>query len=392
MLIYNIDNDIYNTQRVGWNNIIHKMVNMLSENKDYYDNIKNENIIIIDYVDKYFNPWLDMEKKIIYNNKIYSYLNKDAYYYTKDKYKEDVFIIKNDISIFECIKWYSEYNEFKLLRGVVETDIIKKYNIHEIISEWIGIIHYPEFTKEMNYNSYEEFVNIVKNKRFIDSLKYCKCLIALSDWSNEYIKKILCVNDINNIMIYTLYHPTDFNCKKFSLEKYNFNNNKSIIQLGSWMRKAKTIYQINKKFNKKWLPGSLIWKDLFYKTYNDKSYVDNNNNDVEVITHLTNEEYDLLLIDNIALVDVFNSSANNSVLECIVRNTPIIVNKHPAIIEYLGINYPLYFNDIEDINNIIDSPYFINKISDAYKYLCDLDKTKLNISYFAQSIFNIISI
>lgn len=391
MLIYNINDEIFNTQRVGWNNIINTMINQLKENNYYYNNIKNKNIIIIDYVDKYFNLWLDMEKKIIYNDKIYYYLNKDAYYYIKDNCKEDVFVIKNDSSIFECIKWYSEYNEFKLLRGVIETDIIKKYNILDINSEWIGIIHYPEFTKDMNYNSDEEFINIIKNKRFIDSLKYCKCLITLSDWLNKYIKNILEYNGIKNIKVHTIYHPTDFNCEKFSLQNYINNDNKSIIQLGFWMRKYKTIYQINKKkINKKWFPGNPMWKELFYKIYNDENYI--NNNDVEIIMNMTNEKYDSYLIKNIALVDVFNSSANNSILECIVRNTPIFVSKHPAIIEYLGKNYPLYFDTVSDINNIIDGPYFLNRISCAHNYLCTLDKSKFDISYFTLCMFNILSI
>ena len=147
-------------------------------------------MIIVDYVDKYFNPWLYMKKEILYNGKIHEYTNKDAFYYIKDPDKNDVFIIHNHINVFECIKWYPEYNEFKMLRGITELDILKKYNIEDIQSEWIGIIHYPEFVKDMKYSSYEEFTYIVKDKRFIDSLKYCKCLITLSDWLNIYVKKI----------------------------------------------------------------------------------------------------------------------------------------------------------------------------------------------------------
>ena len=35
---------------------------------------------------------------------------------------------------------------------------------------------------------------------------------------------------------------------------------------------------------------------------------------------------------------MFNSNTN---VECIATNNPTSVNKHPAVIEYLGENYPL---------------------------------------------------
>ena len=52
-------------------------------------------------------------------------------------------------------------------------------------------------------------------------------------------------------------------------------------------------------------------------------------------------------------MNALNSSANNTVLECIARNSPIIVTKHPAIKEYLGEDYPLYFNTLDELNKIL---------------------------------------
>lgn len=53
---------------------------------------------------------------------------------------------------------------------------------------------------------------------------------------------------------------------------------------------------------------------------------------------------------------MFNSSANNTILECIARNTPIIVRTNPAIVEYLGENYPLYFESLNDLNKLFLLP------------------------------------
>jgi hypothetical protein len=36
-------------------------------------------------------------------------------------------------------------------------------------------------------------------------------------------------------------------------------------------------------------------------------------------------------------------------VECIIRGTPVIVNKIGGVSEYLGDNYPLYFNSLDEV-------------------------------------------
>ena len=99
----------------------------------------------------------------------------------------------------------------------------------------------------------------------------------------------------------------------------------------------------------------------------------------------TFKEYDELLEKNIVFVDLIDASANNAILECIVRNTPIIVNKLEAVVEYLGEDYPLYFENLSDIPSLLEK----DKIVEAHQYLCKLDKTELSIDYFCKKVFNI---
>jgi hypothetical protein len=241
----------------------------------------------------------------------------------------------------------------------------KKISCTNITKPWVGILHYPEFIEEMNYESFEAFPNILKSKTLIESIQHCKCIITLSQHLQIYVNKIL--EEYNyNIPVKILYHPSDFNCKLFNYNSFNKNRKKKLIQIGFWMRKGTTIYKVQShKFEKYWLPGGEYWKTMFSTIYSD---FDNYLNDESVVIkmYLSNEEYDNLLSKNLVLLDVFNSSANNTVLECIVRNTPLIVNQHPAIVEYLGIQYPLYFNSIDELNTIINSgsniPYIIKTL------------------------------
>ena len=93
---------------------------------------------------------------------------------------------------------------------------------------------------------------------------------------------------------------------------------------------------------------------------------------------------DILLSKNIVFVDLFDASANNAVIECIIRNTPIIINKLDAVVEYLGEDYPLYFNNLYQVNELLD----INNIKKAYEYLKNMDKTFLSMDVFINKIIN----
>ena len=100
----------------------------------------------------------------------------------------------------------------------------------------------------------------------------------------------------------------------------------------------------------------------------------------------TFDEYDLLLSENIVFIDLFDSAANNVVLECIVRNTPIIVNKTPGVLEYLGNEYPLYFESLSDVPGLLTT----DKIISAYNYLLRLDKEKFTLDRFIKTFMKTI--
>ena len=61
---------------------------------------------------------------------------------------------------------------------------------------------------------------------------------------------------------------------------------------------------------------------------------------------MPNDAFDQLLAENIAFVSLYDASATNAVIECLVRATPLLVNPLPAVREYLGDGYPLYFDDL----------------------------------------------
>ena len=136
--------------------------------------------------------------------------------------------------------------------------------------------------------------------------------------------------------------------------------------------------------------------EYIYSIINNHKYVDDinqlinqlndNHNSVKILEYLENECYLDLLVSNIIFCDYIDCSASNTIVECISTGTPIILNKHPAIVEYLGHNYPLYFEKIYDKKNHI---YNLNteNILKAHNHLLHIRNDKqFDLDYFLNTL------
>ena len=83
-------------------------------------------------------------------------------------------------------------------------------------------------------------------------------------------------------------------------------------------------------------------------------------------------------------MDLYDSSANNGVVECIMRNTPILVNRIPATEEYLGKDYPFYFDSLNECFDKINNRDVFN----CHKYLKEMNKDWILGPYFTIDLIN----
>jgi AAA+ ATPase superfamily predicted ATPase len=102
---------------------------------------------------------------------------------------------------------------------------------------------------------------------------------------------------------------------------------------------------------------------------------------VHFIEYLDNEEYDVLLCNNVVFIDLIDAAACNVVNECILRNTPILINRFKATEEMLGSKYPLFFESLDDIPKLLTS---LN-IYSATVYLQKMDKMQYSIQSFVNN-------
>ena len=71
-------------------------------------------------------------------------------------------------------------------------------------------------------------------------------------------------------------------------------------------------------------------------------------------------------------------------------NIPAFVTRLPATEEYLGKEYPLFFNNNTEIENIINNEeLLIQKLKEGHEYLCNLDKPNFHLIILIENYINL---
>jgi len=296
---------------------------------------------------------------------------------------------------------------------------------------WIGFIHHTFDTTHSSYNCTQLF----KNPMFIESLKSCKGLISLTEYLAVHLRRALMNLPSTSPPlpppVYVIPHPMEFVSELFSMQNFLKNPNKKIIQIGAWLRNPFAIYALpiptsfpihkavlrGKEMDQYFKPPDLFnnletillhcgattshertcCEDVPCRPSQDQNkyckglyqHIIDCDSSVTIIEKLSNKEYDKLLSENIAFLNLIDCSAVNTVLECLVRNTPLIVNRHPAIEEIYGPKYPGFYNSLLEAANIAMNPSTLASITN---YLKSLNKSKYELSYFVQKVSDILSV
>lgn len=287
--------------------------------------------------------------------------------------------------------WLYAINSIKELhnpQGILFDSFIERtftWNLNRIkphLVPWIGVTHVPPgVPKWFLYEQTNE--SIFKTEAWQKSLPYCKGLFTLSRYHKKYLEKKV------EIPVNDLFFATKTPKIKWTWEKFKCNPEKKIIQVGWWLRKLHTIFQLRtSKYKKIFLRvNHRLLDDIILKEREilerENSFNESMYQTAKTLSFLSNKKYDKLISENIVLLNLYDSSANNLISECMVRNTPILVNPLEAVLEYLGDDYPLYFNSMEEASKKAED---WDLIYEAYQYLLNHpSKEKLRGEYFLKS-------
>lgn len=288
-------------------------------------------------------------------------------------------------------------------------------------SPWIGFIHHTFSDYNNKYNCTELF----KNDAFLTSLECCRGLIVMT----EYLKKqiISALEQVglgsSHVPVHVVYHPTEFVTKMFDRDAFLACADKRIVQIGNWLRNVFSIYRLdipknsfitqkailrNRNSDSYFLPDGFL--ENAFATENEMSstelsmcriafsnmhvkglfqVVHEMENSVVQIDHLVDSQYDDLLASCVVFVDLVDASAVNTLIECIVRNTPIMINPIEPVVEILGPHYPLYFSSYYEASKLLENT---DAILAAHDFLKAMDKTRFKAQTFVDSLENILGV
>jgi hypothetical protein len=255
---------------------------------------------------------------------------------------------------------------------------------------WVGFIHNPQNIPAW-FHYQESPQTIFAKKIWQESLKHCLGLFTFSEYHAKWLR------EQTGKPVSSLVHPTEFPEINFDFKRFLKNPQKKIIQIGWWLRRLNAVYQLpipkNNPLNyekirlvplffgnaHEYLKGLMERERIIQNLEINRTYSEN----TREIIHISNSEYDELLSQNIAFVNLYDANANNMVIECIARATPLLINPLPAVVEYLGEDYPMYFANLEEAaKKALDTTL----IFDTHKYLQNAEiRKKITDKYFVKS-------
>ena len=258
---------------------------------------------------------------------------------------------------------------------------------------WIGFFHNPPYVPPW-FGPEWSAKDIIATSLWRESLPYCRGLFTLSNYLADWLRPRVLAP------VCSLFHPTDPCAEQFSMEKYYNNEHRVILHIGWWLRKIHSFFLLRTNSLQKLFIAPVPRQELRLYRPMIKSILLTERGMAEqslamgsviqpfkFMFHTDNESYDRLLSSNVVFIDLYDSSANNTIVECIVRNTPLIVNRHPAVVEYLGKDYPLFFDTVEEASDLVEDD---RQIQVAYNYLRDHHeiKDRLTKEWFIREFTN----
>jgi hypothetical protein len=281
---------------------------------------------------------------------------------------------------------------------------------------WVGFIHHTCFAENIQNNTEA----LLEKPSFLASLPHCRALCVLSRSLQRDLQSRL--QRLGSLVpVYMCYHPMPTMAKHFS--PATFRADPRIVQVGAWYRDLGAIYRLRARLDYciqcQALCGPLmmgLYQELLGELQIEEEVcscpvsrpvcrpisrstgllnelLDLENlspeqaaqvvAEVELLPTLTNEQYDQLLQSHVLFLCLRDASAVNTILEAIRYHTPVLVNRLPAVVEYLGEEYPLYYKDLDEA--AVKAADF-DLISDAHVYLKNLDASFLDPNRFLDFI------
>lgn len=184
---------------------------------------------------------------------------------------------------------------------------------------------------------------ILSSKTWKHNKKFFLGGFVFSKSQREYLENKKISRPIRQVM-----HPTQMKVKKWNLK--SFLKNPTLLHVGVHCRNIDFFLAVAKRRCQQEKYVLLSAKERDYATYLTQYQWAG----AKIQARLNKKEYNKVLTSSVVFINLSNAAANNIVLECIARGTPILINNVGGVEDYLGKIYPLYYSSRKHAEQIIN--------------------------------------
>lgn len=235
-----------------------------------------------------------------------------------------------------------------LLDDCVEASFLFRPIGHAHREPWVGIFHFPsEIESPMPMDTSRNWAQSLWGKplfrgslpRLVGAVTLCEDLAV---WLRRQIRA----------PVVKILHPTATDVPQWDPGSLAAP---TILQVGYHIRNARAIFHVPPTEGWRYVrvPPVDPWQRRRDRKIRARLGRECNDRVTDLPGRLSDEEYDEAFANSVILTHVWGAAANNVVVECIARGTPLLINPLPAVVEYVGPKYPLYFHRLKDVPRLL---------------------------------------
>jgi hypothetical protein len=245
---------------------------------------------------------------------------------------------------------------------------------------WVGIFHHPvEIESPLREDQKWPLEKMLLSREFQQARHKLRGAIALSQSVATFLRDWL------DVPVFLIKHPTTTDVPQWH------KTNKTLWQTGWFLRD--TQYMQHAKHPLGWgLMRSVPTNVWDVERCHDLALIRyqlgiRKCNAIPIdVPRISNTKYDDMLTQCVVYSKLFGAAANNVIIDCMARNTPIVVNRLPDVEFYLGPDYPLYLDNWEYCVEQMNYSACELLAYDAHNYLRSLDKSWMVTATFAHEV------
>jgi hypothetical protein len=237
---------------------------------------------------------------------------------------------------------------------------------------WIGCVHAPpEPPTHLAPFARHGLEALWKTAELQRSLEHCLGLLTFTERAADWLRAH------TDIPVSAVPRPFDAPQARFDFERFASGPERQLVQLGWWMTRLNSICDLpllasNALGLRKVRGVAAAHHRIAIGLARAERAHDGWGSSAAIMAtadggSLAPSERTRALQTAVVFADLYDANADPVVGECMGSATPILVNRHPGVVEQLGSDYPLYFDALEDAAaKVVD----LDAIESAHRYLC----------------------